>query len=151
MRKTNVIQPSYSKRYVLFGSHKPNFLRKFKHYHKHLFFPTNYSQLLLLKNGNYYWYKGKKGVKWWKFTKKPMATNGMGQKALHQWCQFAHPKTKPFRVTSSDENIHWSRKETTSPPPTMPICKNFILFVVEFFCIIIARGCQQDLLLICSS
>jgi hypothetical protein len=54
-------------------------------------------------------------------------------------------------VTSSDENIHWSRKETTSPPPTMPICKNFILFVVEFFCIIIARGCQQDLLLICSS
>jgi hypothetical protein len=80
-----------------------------------------------------------------------MATNGMGQKAFHWWCQFAHPNLKPFRVTSSAENIHWCHRETTSPPPTMPICKNFILFVIEFFCTIIARGHQQDLLLISSS
>lgn len=140
MRKTNIIQASYSKPYALFGSRKPKFLRKFKHYHKHIFFGRIIAKLLLLKNGNYYQYKGKKGGQMMKIHQKTYGNKWNGPKNFHWWCQFAHINPKPFRVTSSDENIHWYHRKTTSPPLTMPICKNFIIFVIEFFCTIIARG-----------
>jgi len=60
--------------------------------------------------------KEKTGVKWWKFARKHLAMDGMGQKALW-WHQLACPNPKLSRVlSSSDEAGRWSRLEATSSP-----------------------------------
>jgi hypothetical protein len=61
--------------------------------------------------------KEKRGFKWWKFARKHLAMDGMGQKALWWWHQLACLNPKLFRVSSnSDEASHWSRLETKSSP-----------------------------------
>jgi len=60
-----------------------------------------------------------------------------------------YPNPKPFRVLPhSDEMSHWSHREATSSPSTLPICKNVLLLITSFFSILVTRGCFHFLLLV---